>query len=237
MSAFLRHWVRGAAALFGAMRGRAENPRAWSNTELRRLGVLFSGDVINVSAAADQDKQGGRYRDYFPRAASYTVSNYRRYFPTPGPERELVLDLDVPLADEKLKGGFDAVFSHTVLEHVFDMDTAVGNLCALSRDAVITVVPFIQAFHCEDPGYYSDYWRFTPVALEKLFARHGFSTLYVTWNETPLENIYIFHIASRLPGKWGAFFPAGAAQGVGPGKTREELLRAGSGSLQRMRMR
>ena len=36
-------------------------PRVWSNAELRRLAGLFDGDVVNVSAWRDEDKEGRRY--------------------------------------------------------------------------------------------------------------------------------------------------------------------------------
>lgn len=39
---------------------------------------------------------------------------------------------------------FDVVFSHTVLEHLYDVQAAVSTLCALTRHTVIVIVPFIQ---------------------------------------------------------------------------------------------
>ena len=63
-------------------------PRVWSNRELRRVGSMVRGDVVNVSAWQDSDKEGGHYKDYFPNASSYTITNWRTeargYQGTPG---------------------------------------------------------------------------------------------------------------------------------------------------------
>jgi len=55
---------------------KSKLPRLWSNRELERIAPLFTGDVVNVSAWQDQDKEGRRYRDYFRSARSYTLTNY-----------------------------------------------------------------------------------------------------------------------------------------------------------------
>ncbi len=67
--------------------------RLRSNETLRQLGPLFSGDVIHVSAWRDEDKEGGHYRDYFPNAASYTITNHTGYRGFQGSPGELQLDL------------------------------------------------------------------------------------------------------------------------------------------------
>src|SRR5581483_8386198 len=56
---------------------REWEPRAWSNRQLRAVAPLFDGRVVNVSGWEDRDKRGGRYRDYFTRAAGYELTNYR----------------------------------------------------------------------------------------------------------------------------------------------------------------
>jgi hypothetical protein len=94
---------------------------------------------------------------------------------------------------------FDVVFSHTVLEHVYDVQSAVATLCALSRDVVIVVVPFVQEQHYTES--YGDYWRFTPMALERMFAEHGFTTIHSSWNHHRYAATYILSIASRTPDK------------------------------------
>jgi hypothetical protein len=179
-------------------------PRIWSNREIKRFGCLFEGDVLNLSGWKDGDKQGGRYCDYFPNARSYTVSNY-------GPERgssglqEKELDLSKPYEGEI--GTYDLVFNHTVIEHVHPIDTVIRNLCKLSNDCIMTVVPFVQQMHGVKEGF-TDYYRYSPVALEKLFREQGFETIYVSWNKDhPLMNVYIFHLASKKPEKYRKQIP------------------------------
>lgn len=167
---------------------RFRAPRIWSNHVLRRLASQMRGAVVNVSAWQDRDKQGGCYRDYFPGATEYWLTNWHsdaRGFQGDIPN-ELFLDLEQPLKPE-LKGSFDVVFNHTTLEHVFDIFLAFHNLCALSRDVVLLVVPFLQEQH----GDYGDYWRFTPQALERLFAREGRQLNFITWNDGAVDAIYI----------------------------------------------
>jgi hypothetical protein len=52
-------------------------PRIWSNRELARLAGWFPGDVVNVSAWRDEDKEGRHYRDYFTAATHYNLTNYK----------------------------------------------------------------------------------------------------------------------------------------------------------------
>jgi hypothetical protein len=207
-------------------------PRIWSNRELRRLAPLFSGDVINVSAWRDEDKEGERYRRYFSGAAHYYTSNYD---PVPGSAApaDFLLDLEQPLAPE-LCSRFDVVFNHTTLEHVFDVFTAIGNLCAMSRDVVIVVVPFIQRVHTE--ASFSDYWRFTPHALRRLFERSGLSVVY--FSSTPVSGASVYHlcVAVRDEKRWsrelGRFQ---ASSNAGEGISRATAIgRAGRAILRRI---
>ena len=177
---------------------KSKLPRFWSNRELERFASLFAGDVVNVSAWQDQDKEGRRYRDYFANARSYSLTNYeaeaRGFQNAPG---EIFLDLEKALPED-LRGRFDVVFNHTVLEHVYEVRTAFRNLCALSRDAVVLVVPFLQPMH----GHYGDFWRFTPLTLKRLFEDEGFALLYSSFNSHRAAAVYLFAIASRKPEDW-----------------------------------
>jgi len=175
--------------------------RRWSNRELKRVAQAFKGDIVNVSGWQDRDKEGGFYRSYFPDAASYAVTNHvgagdRGFQRQAG---EIPLDLTAPLPDE-LKRRFDVVFNHTVLEHIFEVGSAFANLCALSRDVVIVVVPFSQLQH--ENASYGDYWRFTPSALRRMFQDNGFTIVYES--ESPQRNaaIYLFFVASRNPERY-----------------------------------
>ena len=92
----------------------------------------------------------------------------------------------------------DVVFNHTTLEHVYEVQVAFRNLCALSRDVVILVVPFLQPYH----GTYGDYWRFTPLALRRMFEDAGMALLYLSYNSHRAAAVYLFAIASWQPERW-----------------------------------
>jgi len=174
-------------------------PRIWSNIELNKFAHLFSGKVVNVSGWKDIDKQGRKYRDYFLNASEYWITNYKseaRGFQG-DLENEIFLDLSVPLKSD-LDEKFDVVFNHTVLEHVFELDTAFQNLCRLSKDIVIVVVPFLQEQHAA----YGDCWRFSPQAIDKLFRKNGLDTIFISFNDEKDASIYVFAIGSRQPEKW-----------------------------------
>ncbi|HEU4429448.1 MAG TPA: hypothetical protein VFT98_11885, partial [Myxococcota bacterium] len=178
-------------------------PRRWSNRQLRRYAHLFDGDVVNVSGWRDEDKEGAHYRDYFTTAASYSITNWksdaRGLQGTPG---EIFLDLEQPLRDE-LVGRFDVVFNHTVLEHIYECRVAFRNLCQLSRDVVIAVVPFLQPYHSD----YGDFWRFTPLSLHRMYTENGLALLACNFNEDWLASVYLFAIGSRHPERWAKHFP------------------------------
>lgn len=173
-------------------------PRVWSNQELRRIASLFTGDIVNVSAWRDEDKEGGYYKDYFINAKSYTLTNFKseaRGFQ--GVENEIFLDLTADLPVD-LEQRFDVVFNHTTLEHIFEVDKALNNLCRLSKDVVIIVVPFLQEMHAE----YGDYWRFTPLALQKMFGKNSYEVVHLTFNKNPGSSVYVLAVAVRSGVKW-----------------------------------
>lgn len=174
-------------------------PRIWSNRELSKFAPLFRGRVINVSGWQDEDKEGGRYRDYFVNALEYYVSNIEGYMGLSGLDNEIYLDLERDLPKE-LENGFDVVFCHTVLEHVFGVEKAFDNLCKLSKDIVIMVVPFVQQQHVT--ADFGDYWRFTPQGVIQNFQKRGFDTLYLSLTPHKRASTYIFSIASCNPRKW-----------------------------------
>lgn len=177
--------------------------RRWSNTELEKFSGWFSGDVVNVSAWKDEDKQGRHYADYFPNKASYTITNYKAEARgVQGAPGEIFLDLEAPIAGD-LAGRFDVVFNHTVLEHIYEAQTAFSNLCAMSKDLVIIVLPWLQPYHSD----YGDYWRFSPLAIKKMFEANGLEPLYISFNEHPFTSVYAFAIGSKQPERWRARFP------------------------------
>lgn len=168
--------------------------RIWSNIELKKIGHLFYGDVLNVSAGGNTDKEGNTYDSYFPNAKSYIISNYGigTYKGFSGLKNELNIDLEKNLKFEFIA---DVVFNHTVLEHVFDIHKAFENLCKLSRNVVILVIPFIQCQH--ETQDFKDYWRMTPTCINKMFEKYGFKTIYQSFNDK-CKGVYIFTVAARF---------------------------------------
>lgn len=183
-------------------------PRRWSNRRLAEHGSLVTGDVVNVSAYRDLDKQGRRYRDYFPNARSYAISNFTAdRMGACGMDGEFFLDLEAPLPPE-LDGRFDAVLNHTVLEHVFDLHGAFAAIAALSRDLVLSVVPWKQPTH----SHYGDYWRLSPLALDRLHRAAGLTTLHVAWMGPGPWSQYVYGIGSHRPERWTAMFDLAATR-------------------------
>ncbi len=169
-------------------------PRIWSNRILSEIAPTLTGRVINISGWDDRDKQGRHYRDYFTGATTYDISNFESAMGFQGKEGEIYLDLTKPLPQE-LVGQYDVVFNHTTLEHIFDVDQAFTNLCALSRRHVVIVVPWLQPLHY-DEGY-KDYWRLSPFALDELFKKNGFKTVINTTNSRE-DSVYVFAVGTKL---------------------------------------
>jgi len=191
-------------------------PRRWSNQELRRFASLFHGEIVNVSAWKDVDKEGRHYRDYFSNATSYTITNYKAEFRgLQGAEGEIYLDLEQDLPAE-LVARWDVVFNHTTLEHVYDFRSAFDNLCRMTRDVLIVVVPFLQPYHSD----YGDYWRFSPLAIKRMLEERGVRPLYVSFNGHLASAVYVFAIGSRQPERWAARIaaPFGVVEPTGAGK-------------------
>jgi hypothetical protein len=181
--------------------------RHWSNIELRRIAPLFSGSVVNVSAGDDVDKEGGHYENYFSKANTYHLTNYspgsfRGYR---GRDNELLLNLTDEIPG-RFRRRFDVAFNHTTLEHIFNVQTAFQNLCELSKDIVIVVVPFSQIQH-ENDGY-QDYWRFTPTCLRQLYQQNGLSVIYEAVSPFKDCAIYLFFIGARHPDLWRQRMPS-----------------------------
>lgn len=179
--------------------------RRWSNSELQRLAPRFGGHVVNVSGWNDEDKEGRTYRSYFSSAASYTLTNYTGERGFGGREGEKLLDLS-HAPPQELEQGFDVVFNHTTLEHIFEVRQAFANLCRLSRDVVIVVVPFAQPQH--ETESFGDYWRFTPTCLRQLFAENDLSVVYEAESPHADAASYLLFVGSRQPDRWRQGLPA-----------------------------
>lgn len=196
---FLRYILRPIMIILHKVwlkKNREHNARFWSNDCLKEYAAHFKGDIVNVSGGDDRDKESSYYKNYFSKASSYSITNYVKES-----DNDIALNLSDTLEkDSPLYNKYDVVFSHTVLEHVYDVQSAFNNLCHLSKDVVISVVPFLQTYHSRTE--FSDYWRFSPHTLVHLFKERGFETIHLDWNNDPFGNIYIFHIASKNPEKW-----------------------------------
>ena len=202
------------------------DPRKWSNDELKRLAPHFTGDAINIGGGKDFDKENKLYKHYFINVDSYNVANYAKQYSGKNQKDNILLDLSIPLGNASpLLKKYDVVFTHTVLEHIFDINTAVSNLCKISKDIVITVIPFIQSFHQKE-NYFHDYWRLTPYSIYSVFKDNGLDTIYINWNNDPHGNIYLFHIASKKKENWKKIIKLNLNKAVipGPGAFRQSLL-------------
>jgi len=176
--------------------------REWSNNELKKFVGLFKGDIVNVSAWKDNDKSNCNYSYYFRGCKSYTITNFREdYRGFQGKKGEIELDLEKPL-DSKMYGAFDTVFNHTTLEHVYDFQTAFKNLCYMTRDILILVLPWMQEYHPATDKSYGDYWRFSEEAIRKMCENREITPVYLSQNRDANNCIYFFLIASKRPELW-----------------------------------
>lgn len=175
-------------------------PRPFHNQVLRVYLSSLGGDVVNVSGWEDSDRQGGFYRGYFGALTRYAVTNIEGDRGMPGSSPlgvdQIYLDLEQPL-DERLVQAFDVAFSHTVLEHIFDIESALENIAAMSRDVVVTVVPFSQSVHYSNS--YGDYLRVSPFYLKRFFEGRGFEVLLSVTNDQGFFPVYLTMIVSRKP--------------------------------------
>ena len=86
---------------------------------------------------------------------------------------------------------FDLVLCTNVLEHIFDINSAIQNLRYLLKDRghLVVSVPFIYPLHDEP----KDYWRFTEHALKKLFSDFKILTIKRTGiRQFPTQYIFLF---------------------------------------------
>ncbi len=177
--------------------------RNWSNDELRKFSDSLYGEVINISGWKDEDKEGGYYREYFPKSSKYYLSNYGND-KIRGISEDIRTDFTIDLEneiDKTLQNRFDVVFHHTILEHVKDPSFVFENLSSMSKNILISVVPFKQKLHFGS-GSYGDYFRFSPMAMRNLYEDNGFKILYESFSPPPFIDIYLFYIGYKSD-EWG----------------------------------
>jgi SAM-dependent methyltransferase len=138
----------------------------------------IQGGVLSIGSQQDGDREGGRYRDYFARAHSYTTSEV-----TAEAGADLVLDVRrMPeIADES----YDCIFCSGVLEHVDDYQAALSEMTRVLRrgGTLLLGVPFRQAIHNAP----LDYWRFTDGAIRFLL-KDRYDVLVLDPIETSVPN-------------------------------------------------
>lgn len=173
--------------------------RPWSNQQLRRMSNLVLGDVVNVSAWQDSDKQGSKYQHYFKNCKSYAITNYKGSRADGLYDISNIKTLEYDLSCKaSFEHTFDCVLNHTTLEHIFDIDTALDNLVNLTRDLLVLIVPYYQAFH-QEHGSYGDYLRFSPLYLYQAMKARSITPMVITTNTNPVFPNYVFCIASKNP--------------------------------------
>ena len=94
------------------------------------------------------------------------------------------VDLEQPLPFDD--NSFDHVLLFHVLEHVYNTDQLLSEMCRICRNQVLIVVPFSAGYH-PDPH---DYFRFTNESLNLKMQSAGFSEIkVVSWGYGPFRAV------------------------------------------------
>jgi len=161
--------------------------RVEGNALLREWCARVTGFVLSVGSGDDSDRAGRRYRDYFTAATDYATSDVR-------PGCDFLLDVrDLSGVIEK----YDAVFAHSVFEHVDDVFRA-GVECArvLRPGGLLLIgVPFRYRIHRAP----LDFWRFTEFGLRYLLARSGFAVEALVGVDGPAKHPAFYWARARKP--------------------------------------
>lgn len=174
----------------------SNNGRLYSNVVLRRIFSILNVDsVLNVSGWDDGDKEGNKYVNYFPSKLSrYEISSYSKdHLRADMSISKVTIDLEDRAY--KVSEKFDLIFTHTVLEHVFDQENAFRIMCESANKFVVGVAPMINVLHWEET--YGDYWRFTPHGIIKLINNQGFNLVHLEIGPSSSISQYIIFVAAR----------------------------------------
>ncbi len=172
---FIKNWVK---SLLGV---RVSKARRDANRWLAQHAADITGVVLDIGSGSGSDKEGRKYRDYFPQAALYVTSEVSADF-----DVDLVLDVrNMPEVDDAT---YDCVFCSGVLEHVDDYQSGIDEITRIIKPGGILLLglPFRQAIHLAP----HDFWRFTEYGLRYLL-------------EDNFEILHLDGIDERVPG-----FPA-----------------------------
>jgi SAM-dependent methyltransferase len=124
--------------------------RHYQNLFLERYGASIEGEVIEIGG-----ERAYRHERFFPRASKYRCTNIAR-------EHDEYLDVtNMGLADASV----DAFVCVSVLEHVFDIRTAIREITRTLKPGgqLLLVVPFAFPQHDE-----IDFWRLCADAYPRL---------------------------------------------------------------------
>ncbi len=141
--------------------GGVESPlRRESNIWFRKVCGEFRGSVLSIGSGNDFDKKDNLYRQYFDSADSYTrLDCSGKYYP------DLVGDVE-DLSGLIQDASFDVVFCIWVLEHVKNVQAAVGEIHRILKTggALVFGLPLNLAYH----SFPHDHHRFTPDGISGL---------------------------------------------------------------------
>lgn len=179
---------------------RSVQYRLWSNDILKENIPKLQRyqSVINVSGWKDSDKEGGYYKNYFIKEVDYYVSNY------PDDKEKGVSNVDdiqidlAKLLPSELENKFDVAFNHTVLEHVINPEFAFDQISKLTKDVLITVIPWKQALHF-NPGQFGDYYRISPFTMRRFYEKNNFTLLLEEYSPNYAPDTYLLYIGSKKP--------------------------------------
>jgi ubiquinone/menaquinone biosynthesis C-methylase UbiE len=145
---------------------RAIGTRAWSDAAVERIAATSKGLKVLEIGSGRQDLGENAYSlaRLFPDA-DFVQSDVNPAF------GHRVVDV----TDMSIEEEFDVILCMYVLEHVFDVPTAVESMRRALRPGgrLVIAVPHIYPYHDEP----IDFWRFTEHSLERLCA--AFSTVEI----------------------------------------------------------
>jgi len=137
--------------------------RILSDSEIMKLKL--NGKVLDI---------GGTKNDYYHRYSNFSHCRITTMNINGKADVYGNVENRFPFDDEV----FDYVVAFRVLEHIYDIENLMGEVKRVlkQRGQFYVYVPFLYPFH-KDP---SDYYRYTHVALERIFKETGFIEISVT---------------------------------------------------------
>lgn len=127
----------------------------WQEIFEEKLGELASAEAVYDIGGGAQPAERAKFRKFV------LVDACAKYEP------DIVADVQkLPFADASI----EAIVCLEVLEHVENPFAAAAELHRVLKPGgrIVASVPFFWPHH-PAPGYYKDFWRFTPEGLQELF--------------------------------------------------------------------